>query len=246
MDFDGHVERERSFHNERFSEESREAQRKYYIALRHGKLSYWNKVEALSQGKDVLEIGCGTGGSVSRMASIARTLTGIDISDVAVERSESVAAEGGLSNSKFIVMNAENMDLEDSSVDVVYGSGILHHLDLESTYKELDRVMRDDGCAVFIEPLGHNVLINLYRRLTPAARSRDEHPLRKADLKAAKRHFREVTFEGFGLLTLATVPFRNQASFSKMLDNTIRLDHRLFGLPFFAWNAWFGLFVFQK
>jgi len=59
----------------------------------------------------------------------------------------------------------------------VCGSGTLHHLYIDAAFKELVRVLKPNGCVVFFEPLGHNFLINLYRKLTPSMHSEDEHPL---------------------------------------------------------------------
>ena len=39
------------------------------------------------------------------------------------------------------------------------------------------------GNLIFIEPLGTNPIINLYRKLTPKSRSKDEHPLINKDFK---------------------------------------------------------------
>lgn len=245
MDLDGRVKREREFHNERFSEESREPQKKYYAALDHGKRRYRNRVQSFARDKDILELGCGTAGLALATAGIARSVRGIDISEVAIEYSVQAAREAGLRNATFVVMNAEELSLPDSSLDVVFGSGVLHHLDLARVYGELARVLRDGGHAIFLEPLGHNALINLYRRMTPAARTPDEHPLRMADLDLARQYFDTVTFEACGLTTLATVPLKHRATFQRALNAAIRLDDRLFSWSFLARNAWFGLFVFS-
>ena len=54
-------------------------------------------------------------------------------------------------------------------------------------------MLRDDGMALFIEPLGHNPVINAYRRRTPEMRPPDEHPLRVDDLALAVRWFARST-----------------------------------------------------
>jgi hypothetical protein len=71
---------------------------------------------------------------------------------------------------------------------------------------EVSRVLREDGEAVFYEPLGHNPLINLYRRRTPDLRSEDEHPLTMADLDSLRTRFDTVELEFFALLSLAATP----------------------------------------
>lgn len=45
---------------------------------------------------------------------------------------------------------------------------------------------------MFFEPLGHNLLINLYRRLTPELRTEDEHPLVACDLERLVNYFHDA------------------------------------------------------
>jgi hypothetical protein len=52
--------------------------------------------------------------------------------------------------------------------------------DLSLACSEIARVLRPGGPAIFVEPLGHNPLINAYRKRTPALRTVDEHPPTKA------------------------------------------------------------------
>ena len=83
---------------------------------------------------------------------------------MAVEKARKKAEHDTVTGVSFLVMDAESMKFEDKTFDVVYGSGILHHLNIDKAYRELARVLKPDGVAIFIEPLGHNPLINLYRK----------------------------------------------------------------------------------
>ena len=122
-----------------------------------------------------------------RPAAAGAHATGIDISPVAIEMGVREAASRGLRDrTHFAVMNAEALDFPDASFDRVCGSGILHHLDLKKAYGEIARVLRPNGYGIFLEPLGHNPLINWYRRRTPQMRTEDEHPLLKSDLALAR------------------------------------------------------------
>src|SRR3546814_6508881 len=49
-------------------------------------------------GADILEYGCAYGDNAMRLAATARTATGIDISDVAIERGRAWARQKGLAN----------------------------------------------------------------------------------------------------------------------------------------------------
>jgi SAM-dependent methyltransferase len=110
-------------------------------------------------------------------------------------------------------MNAEALDFPEASFDRVCGSGILHHLDLGKAYAEIARVLRPGGYGVFLEPLGHNPLINWYRRRTPNMRTEDEHPLLKSDLALAEKHFATIRSRFFHFAVLGAVPLRRSFLF---------------------------------
>src|SRR3546814_2369311 len=128
------------------------------------------------------------GANALRFATTARTATGIDISDVAIEKGRERARQKGFTNVRLEAMNAEAMTFPDDSFDLVFGSGIIHHLDIDRAFGEIARVLRPGGRAVFIEPLGLNPAIGLYRRFTPSARTPDEHPL----LRRSEEHTSEL------------------------------------------------------
>lgn len=240
------IERERAYHNLRFQDETRLAQNKYYAAVYKAKSEYINLVRRLANQADVLEYGCATGEVSLSLAPLCRSIIGIDISDVVVEADNNRAKQVGLSNIDFRVMNAEAMTFADNSFDLVFGSGIIHHLDIEKAYSEIARVLRPGGSAVFWEPLGHNVVVNLYRRLTPNARTLDEHPLLRSDLNLASRYFHTVDYKLYGLTTLATVPLRNTVLFRPAYAVTEAIDRIIFTIPGLRWNAWFTCLHLRK
>lgn len=237
------IDRERSFHNHRFSGETREAQDKYYSAIAHGAEEYLALVRSLAAGADVLEYGCAKGGNALALAPTCRTVTGIDISDVAIDQARDAAEAAGLDNARFHAMNAEAMSFGDASFDLVFGSGIIHHLNLENSFGEIARVLRPGGKAVFWEPLGHNRLINWYRRRTPEARTPDEHPLLRSDFDVARRHFDRVDLRFYGLTTLAGVPLRGSRLHAAVHGATRALDRVLLSVPGITWQAWYTRIV---
>ena len=217
------LERERRFHNERFAAETGERRSsRFYSVADDARDHYSSSVLSAKSGDRVLEYGCGSGSMAFDLAAAGAEVVGIDISEVAVATARDRAAEEGLSSASFEVMNAEALDLPDSSFDLVCGSGILHHLDLDRSMAELARVMAPDGRAVFFEPLGHNPLINLYRRLTPGERTVDEHPLLESDILSMGRHFSGVGVRGYDLVALAALPLRGNTGLVKRLQGVDR------------------------
>jgi ubiquinone/menaquinone biosynthesis C-methylase UbiE len=232
-------ERERSFHNEQTDRWQRVS--KFYDVTATSQGYYQSLLEHDCEGKRILEYGCGEGSSAFSLAELGASVTGIDISDRRIESARQTAASLGLQGLTFEVMNAEELEFADASFDLICGTGIIHHLDLERAYSELARTLKPSGEAVFLEPLGHNPLINLYRRLTPRLRTEDEHPLRTADLKLARRYFDHTDVRFFHLTSLAAVPFRATRAFPGLLRSLDRLDQRLIGaipaLGPYAWTA---------
>jgi SAM-dependent methyltransferase len=233
--------RERDFHNARFEHDDRDAQLKYYDAIGDCFRDYWARVDELAVGADILEYGCAYGGNLLRLAGRARTATGIDISDIAVEKGGERARQQGVTNLRLEAMNAEAMTFPDDSFDLVFGSGIIHHLDIDRAFAEIARVLRPGGRALFVEPLGLNPAIELYRRLTPGARTPDEHPLLRNDFHRFEAAFRTTRCRFYGLATLAVVPFRRTAAKAPLFAVTRTIDRGLFALPGARWLAWYSL-----
>lgn len=236
---DDRIEREREYHNQRFTEETRQAQGKYYAAIKDGAHAFDARITELAVGADVLEYGCGDISQALVLADSAASVTGIDISDVAIEGARERAAEAGAKNVHFDVMNGEDMTYPDESFDLVFGRGIIHHLDLRRSFSEIARVLRPAGAAVFWEPLGHNLLLNGYRALTPAARTPDEHPLLAKDFDLAREYFDEVRLRFYGLTSIATVPFRDSKLGEAVLGATAAVDRAIFKVPGLKWQAWY-------
>lgn len=238
--------REKEYHNKAFSEGTRKEADKYYAIFE--KLYAFAK-EAITRnisGKKALEYGCGPGSYAFSLAEAGADVTAIDISDVAIEIVKSIAQEKGLQGN-FKVMNAEELEFEDNSFDLICGTAILHHLDLEKAYAEIARTLKQDGRSIFLEPLGHNPIINLYRKLTPAMRTEDEHPLLMNDIRLAKKFFKDVNVHYFHLTTLFAVPFRNTIFFKPLLNIFNTLDKIFFTIipPMKSWS-WYTVIEFRN
>ena len=188
----------------------------------------------------MLEYGCGADSWAPHLAHRGADVTGIDISPVAVEEAERRAASnGGMDRLSFQVMNAEQLEFEDESFDLIFGGAILHHLDLEQAYSEISRTLRPGGRAVFLEPMGHNPLIRLYRRRTPEYRTVDEHPLLTKDIEAGRRHFGRIDENYFHMLVLGAVPLRNTRLFSPVRRTLDAVDRFLIRhVPPLRKHAW--------
>lgn len=100
-----------------------------------------------SRDLDVLEIGVGLGADHQRFAQAGARLTGIDLTDRAVEHTRRRFELFGL-KSDLGVADAESLPFADASFDWVYSWGVLHHSpDTARAIVEVWRVLRRGGGA---------------------------------------------------------------------------------------------------
>ncbi|HEY3056467.1 MAG TPA: class I SAM-dependent methyltransferase [Thermoanaerobaculia bacterium] len=204
-----------------------------FFEISAGVQRYRQLIFADSSGKRVLEYGCGLGGQAFALADRGATVTGIDISDVAVAQARRRATASPPHKLTFVKADAECLDFADGSFDLVCGSGILHHLDLQRSLREVRRVLSDGGRSVFYEPLGHNPLLNLYRLLTPQSHTPDEHPLLKHEIDEMK-----ARAEFFDLFSVFIIPVLWMPGGKALLRASEWIDRQIFRLvPPLRWWA---------
>ncbi len=213
------------------------AYRKWYVAGQHAEdwLVGWLRRHAA--GKDILDLACGEGDMSIRAAKAGGRVTGIDLSSVSIEMARRKARSAGVS-AEFMVADAENTGFPDQTFDIVICAGVLHHMDFSKAYREIARVLRRDGTVIALEALGHNPLINWYRRRTPHLRSPDERPLRMEDVELARQIFDRVELRYFNLVTLAAAPLWNTSIFRPLANFLQGVDSLLLRVPILQRQAW--------
>lgn len=240
-------QREAKFHDTVFTDDTRQSTGKFYAVTGSSKAFYRTYIVEHSKQRRVLEYGCGPYSHSPLLARQGGNVFGIDISQGAIRQYRDWVRGKEVPTVHSLVMNAEQLGFSDSSFDLICGTGILHHLDLSRSYREVARTLSPGGSAVFIEPLGHNPLINLYRRLTPTMRTEDEHPLMMQDLEMAKQYFQSVEVSYYHLSSLASVPFHSFSWFKGMVTTLDRLDSFLFKTaPFLRKHAWAAVLLLRQ
>jgi SAM-dependent methyltransferase len=156
-------------------------------------------------GQRVLDFGCGHGMAGVVLARFGAEVTSLDISRgyllEAGRRAQANKVEIAL-----VQADGARLPFAESSFDRIWGNAILHHLDMGQAAREIHRVLRPGGVAVFCEPWGENPLLDWARRRLPypaKGRTRDERPLREGDLPAMRAVFGEMEIEGYQLLSMA-------------------------------------------
>jgi SAM-dependent methyltransferase len=183
-------------------------------------------------GKAVLDYGCGPGYLTKELLDRGAThVTGIDISEAEIEQARVKAEEEGTADrSTHLVADAHNLDFPDDSFDLIVGDSILHHLDMEVALREIRRVLRPGGRAVFMEPMVHNPILRLGRAATPSARTPDEHPLTTKDWDLCASIFPDFEHHEREFLTIPLMPLNlvlPQRAQKRLARRVHRVDDRV-------------------
>jgi SAM-dependent methyltransferase len=145
-----------------------------------GQLYYAQKIASISPGSQVLEFGCGAGTELLG-CNRGYSLIGIDLSFPSLQTARKrYGRDAGL-----CLMDAHRTAFRNESFDVIVGGAILHHLNFERAVHEIRRLLKPGGWALFSEPLFDNPAAKLWRYLTPQARTSDERPLSRLQIRWA-------------------------------------------------------------
>ncbi|HVU03314.1 MAG TPA: class I SAM-dependent methyltransferase [Polyangiaceae bacterium] len=99
-------------------------------------------VERFGRGKDVLEVGCGTGLVLSRIARFARSARGVDLSPGMLAHAQRRGLDVALGS-------ATELPFPDSSFDVVCSFKVLAHVkEIDRALSEMARVTRPGGHVI--------------------------------------------------------------------------------------------------
>jgi ubiquinone/menaquinone biosynthesis C-methylase UbiE len=100
------------------------------------------------RGRDVLEIGGGTGTDLAQFAAHGAAVTDLDLSAGHLDLAEENFRLRGLQG-RFMHHDAEGLPFEDNSFDVVYSNGVLHHTpNTVRVISEIARVLRPSGRVI--------------------------------------------------------------------------------------------------
>ncbi|MDT7689148.1 MAG: hypothetical protein QOE46_1907 [Acidobacteriota bacterium] len=122
-----------------------------------------------AKGLRVLEIGCGLGTDGARFARAGAIYTGVDLTEAAVSLARRRFELEGLAG-EFRVADAERLEFDDESFDLVYTHGVLHHTpDAAAAVREVHRVLAPRGRAVVMlyhrDSYNYRVNIGMLRRV---------------------------------------------------------------------------------
>jgi SAM-dependent methyltransferase len=120
---------------------------------RFDKLHYLPRVVDFSAYRDrkLLEVGCGIGTDLVRFARGGARVTGIDLSQTAIDLARKNFALNHVSAEELRVANGEELPYPDATFDVVYGHGVIQYTaDPARLVRECHRVLKPGGTGIFM------------------------------------------------------------------------------------------------
>lgn len=153
-------------------------------------------------GKYLLDLGCGAGENSVYFAKRGARCVAADYSPGMVEVALKLAVANGV-QVEGCTVNAMAIAFPDDTFDVVYASNLLHHIpDPVLAIREIHRVLKPGGKLCFWDPLRHNPVINVYRRMAIQVRTEDETPLDIGIVNTVRSLFSDVRSDTFWVATL--------------------------------------------
>lgn len=156
------------------------------------------------KGKRILDIGCGAGESSVYFALQGADVTALDVSEKMINTVIALAKTHNVTV-KTIISDVMEMENTNETYDIVYGNGVLHHFQNHRKCLEIIyQVLTKSGVAAFIEPLTHNPIINIYRKIATEVRTEDEKPFKIIELEEMfTKQFDSFEHEEFWFFTMA-------------------------------------------
>lgn len=101
------------------------------------------------RGRMVLEVGCGAGVDLARFARGGAEVTGVDLTDSAIQLARMNFEQQGLTG-RFEVADGEHLPFPDNTFDLVYAHGVVQYTaNPQRLVGECRRVLKPGGQAVF-------------------------------------------------------------------------------------------------
>ena len=179
------------------------------------------------RGRRILDFGCGHGMAAVVLARRGARVTAFDLSGGYVFEASALAVANGV-NIAFVQANGEQLPFADETFDCIWGNAVLHHLDLDRAGRELHRVLRAGGVAVFCEPWAGNPVLNWARRYLPyrgKQRTPDEAPLTSDGIKRLRKFFPRLEVAGCQLFSMVSRVCRNE----RVVRTLDRWDGKILG-----------------
>jgi SAM-dependent methyltransferase len=120
---------------------------------RFDKLHYLPRLVDFSafRGQRLLEVGCGIGTDLVRFARGGARVTGLDLSQTAIDLARKNFEANGVIAEELRVGNGEALPFDEGTFDVVYAHGVIQYTaDPAQLVRECHRVLKPGGTGIFM------------------------------------------------------------------------------------------------
>ena len=107
---------------------------------------------AINPNDVVVDFGCGPGYYTIELAKKAKRVVAVDLSPEMLKKAQNKAEKAGVKNIQFLQSNGTNIQLEDSSVDMILLVTVYHEVgESEAVLKEFNRILKPEGKLIIVE-----------------------------------------------------------------------------------------------
>lgn len=182
-------------------------------------------------GLHILDCGCGDGEFSTIIGLLGGTVTGVDISERLIGIARRRAEVNGISERvQFLSCSIHDLPFPSGSFDGAFGKGVLHHIDIDAAAKEISRTLKQNGRAVFEEPIALSDTLQKIRRSGPVQIfvkenriTPDEQPLTMRDINSFSAFFQRTEVHSLQLFSRLERIFRS----ARALDRLNDFDNRM-------------------
>jgi len=193
---------------------------------------HWNKkicnMAQLSYGDNALDYGCGTGILFPQLLEQGCRVIGLDLSYDMLHSCESTTGD-----ILRVCADGCNAPFADNSFASVICRGSIHHLpDLEKAFREIYRLLEEDGCLVFSEPSNDSIINRLARKImyrkSGEFHEEDEGFLRKEIVPMLEEiGFRVEESKGFGFVAYTLAGFPDKINILEKIPGNCQISKLL-------------------
>lgn len=183
------------------------------------------------EGKRILELGTGTGGTATLLAKQGAYIVGIDLLPFRLVEAKDLTREHEVDEAvDFSLMNATQLAFPDNTFDFIISKSVLVFTEHAITAKECHRVLKPGGKAIFMENMRNHPMVWIYRKLF-LKYSRELHYFSLEDIESIGKKFEKMEHKEFHLLSLValfwkkgipvTIFYRWTLQFLKFIDRNL-------------------------
>ena len=169
--------------------------------------------------KKLLDYGAGDGWNSVCFAKAGAKVWAMDISKKSIELVKKKAVANGVAEAIIAeVRDCYDTGFPSDMFDVIYGNGILHHLAVAKAGRELNRILRPEGVAVFNEPMRESRVLDVIKAVVmrlahrkPQETTENEAPLTKKGIAPMGLYFKTFKSRQFEVVSAANALIRSKA-----------------------------------